>query len=341
MQFLADTSPNAYEKMVDRYLASPRYGEEMARHWLDVARYADTHGLHLDNERHDVGVPRLGGEGVQREPAVRQVHQSGNSPATCCPNPTQRPAHRHRLQPLQRDDRRGRLDRRANGCTATPWTAPAPRCRRGSASPPAARSATTTSSTRSRRRSIYSLYAFFYSSADPALDGNVSTTGPFVKLPTPAAGSGARGRREGGGRGTASGSKRRPRGRRTRTRRTRRPSAAAHRHRRHLRRHVPAGGMTDRNTSRNAADWLTDPPFGAKSGRRVLRQANTFFHEDVIQFRGCGRSSCPANGHVRGVGAARSARSRRGRWRFRFAGGKKVWWGERTEGGTAEYGGGG
>ena len=37
--------------MVDRYLASPRYGEEMARHWLDVARYADTHGLHLDNER--------------------------------------------------------------------------------------------------------------------------------------------------------------------------------------------------------------------------------------------------------------------------------------------------
>jgi len=49
--FLADTSANAYEKMVDRYLASPRFGEEMARHWLDVARYADTHGLHLDNER--------------------------------------------------------------------------------------------------------------------------------------------------------------------------------------------------------------------------------------------------------------------------------------------------
>ena len=49
--FLADRSPDAYEKMVDRYLTSPRYGEEMARHWLDVARYADTHGLHLDNER--------------------------------------------------------------------------------------------------------------------------------------------------------------------------------------------------------------------------------------------------------------------------------------------------
>jgi len=41
----------AYERAVDRLLASPRYGEQMARHWLDVARYGDTHGLHLDNER--------------------------------------------------------------------------------------------------------------------------------------------------------------------------------------------------------------------------------------------------------------------------------------------------
>ena len=49
--FLADNSSDAYEKMLDRYLASARYGEEMARHWLDVARYADTHGMHLDNER--------------------------------------------------------------------------------------------------------------------------------------------------------------------------------------------------------------------------------------------------------------------------------------------------
>ncbi|MFM7114209.1 MAG: DUF1549 domain-containing protein, partial [Planctomycetota bacterium] len=50
-QFLADKAPGAYERMVDRYFASPRHGEEMARHWLDIARYADTHGLHLDNER--------------------------------------------------------------------------------------------------------------------------------------------------------------------------------------------------------------------------------------------------------------------------------------------------
>jgi hypothetical protein len=49
--FLADASPNAYEKMVDRYLASPRYGEHRARYWLDAARYADTHGIHVDNYR--------------------------------------------------------------------------------------------------------------------------------------------------------------------------------------------------------------------------------------------------------------------------------------------------
>lgn len=49
--FLADNSPDAYERVVDRLLKSPRYGEHMARHWLDAARYGDTHGLHLDNER--------------------------------------------------------------------------------------------------------------------------------------------------------------------------------------------------------------------------------------------------------------------------------------------------
>src|SRR6266478_2585810 len=49
--FLADRKPDAYEKVVDRLLASPRYGEHVARYWLDAARYGDTHGLHLDNER--------------------------------------------------------------------------------------------------------------------------------------------------------------------------------------------------------------------------------------------------------------------------------------------------
>lgn len=49
--FLADNSPEAYERVIDRLLDSPHYGEHMARYWLDAARYGDTHGLHLDNER--------------------------------------------------------------------------------------------------------------------------------------------------------------------------------------------------------------------------------------------------------------------------------------------------
>lgn len=46
--FLADKSPDAYEKLVDRLLSSPRYGERWARHWLDVAGYADSDGGKLD-----------------------------------------------------------------------------------------------------------------------------------------------------------------------------------------------------------------------------------------------------------------------------------------------------
>ena len=49
--FLADKSPGAYEKVVDRLLASPHYGERWARPWLDLARYADTNGYHVDTRR--------------------------------------------------------------------------------------------------------------------------------------------------------------------------------------------------------------------------------------------------------------------------------------------------
>lgn len=49
--FLADTRPDAYERVVDRLLASPRYGERMAWDWLDAARYADSNGYQGDQER--------------------------------------------------------------------------------------------------------------------------------------------------------------------------------------------------------------------------------------------------------------------------------------------------
>jgi mono/diheme cytochrome c family protein len=49
--FVADTDPQAYETLVDRLLASPRYGERWARHWLDVVHYGDTHGYDKDKPR--------------------------------------------------------------------------------------------------------------------------------------------------------------------------------------------------------------------------------------------------------------------------------------------------
>jgi hypothetical protein len=49
--FVSDPAPDAYEKYVDRLLESPHWGEHRGRYWLDVARYADTHGIHIDNYR--------------------------------------------------------------------------------------------------------------------------------------------------------------------------------------------------------------------------------------------------------------------------------------------------
>src|SRR5204862_8108673 len=50
-EFVEDASPDAYEKVVERLLASPAYGERMAVYWLDLVRYADSIGFHSDNPR--------------------------------------------------------------------------------------------------------------------------------------------------------------------------------------------------------------------------------------------------------------------------------------------------
>jgi hypothetical protein len=49
--FVADRSPKAFEKVVERLLASPHYGEKWARHWLDLARYAESEGFKSDETR--------------------------------------------------------------------------------------------------------------------------------------------------------------------------------------------------------------------------------------------------------------------------------------------------
>jgi hypothetical protein len=50
-QFINDTAPDAYEKLIDRLLADPRYGEKWARHWLDLVRYAESDGYKADSFR--------------------------------------------------------------------------------------------------------------------------------------------------------------------------------------------------------------------------------------------------------------------------------------------------
>ena len=50
-EFVADAEPDAYERLVDRYLASPHFGERWARHWLDVVRFAESHGFEMNQPR--------------------------------------------------------------------------------------------------------------------------------------------------------------------------------------------------------------------------------------------------------------------------------------------------
>ncbi|MEZ5366393.1 MAG: DUF1549 domain-containing protein [Bryobacterales bacterium] len=108
--FVADKSPDAYEKVVDRLLASPAWGEHRARYWLDAARYADTHSLHIDNYREmwpyrDWVIEAFNQNMPFDEFTVEQI--AGD----LLPNPAI-PTHRNRVPPLQHHHQRGRLFRK-------------------------------------------------------------------------------------------------------------------------------------------------------------------------------------------------------------------------------------
>ena len=180
-RFVADGQPGAYDRLVERLLASPHHGEEMARHWLDQARYADTHGLHLDNERQmwlyrdwvvkafndnlpfdQFTVWQLAGDLLPEATAEQQI-ATGFS--RCNVTTSEGGSINEELVFRYAVDRTATMTNAFMGLTGQCAV-----CHSHKFDPLS-------------QREFYSLYAFFNSAADPGFDGNVLRTAPTLAVP--------------------------------------------------------------------------------------------------------------------------------------------------------------
>ena len=181
--FLADKSPQAYEKVVDRLLNSPRYGEHQARYWLDAARYADSHGYHIDSERslwkwrdwvinaYNQNMPfdqftteQLAGD-LLPEATVDQKIGSGFIRANMSTGEGGAIVEEYQCKYT--------FDRTET--TSTIWlglTMTCARCHTHKYDP-------------IQHREYYGLYAFFNNLNESVMDGNKPNPDPFIKVPTP------------------------------------------------------------------------------------------------------------------------------------------------------------
>ena len=245
--FVNDPAPDAYEKFVDRLLASQHWGEHRGRYWLDAARYADTHGIHFDNYREMWAYRDWVIDAFNRNLPFDQftIEQLAGD---LLPDATLEQRIATGFNRCNITTNEGGVDRRGIPRALRPRPDRDDLPGSGSGLTAAAPSATTTSSIRSAQNEFYQMSAFFNNTTQAAMDGNIKDTPPV--LASRAGGPGTAGKRL---------------QRKTPRRRTRWTSAAT---RLALTSTLAGGGQTRRIGRRRSGERLVVPgPFERRTGR--------------------------------------------------------------------------